>query len=59
MKLIDIIIIIVAALIVAGVVAYGIYRKRTGESGCGCGCRNCNDFPSCPSRKKENKDENV
>ncbi len=41
MKLIDGVILVAAILIVAGVVALGLWRKKKGKSGCGCGCNGC------------------
>lgn len=54
MKPIDIIIIVLAALIVVGVIALSLWRKKTGKTGCGCGCHGCCgcvNGESCPSKR--------
>ncbi|MBQ8322913.1 MAG: FeoB-associated Cys-rich membrane protein [Clostridia bacterium] len=55
MKPIDIVIIVVAALAVIGVVAWQIWKKKTGKGGggCGCGCEGCTNG-SCPSARPKN-----
>ena len=57
LKPIDIFIIAVAALAVVGVIAWQIWKKKTGRSGgCGCGCNGCSN-KNCPSANP--KDENA
>ena len=52
MKPIDIIIIVLAAVIVVGVIALSLWRKKTGKTGCGChGCSGCANGESCPSKR--------
>lgn len=60
MKPIDIVIIVLAIAVVAGVVAYSVWKKKTGKGGCGCGCDGCGaSCNGCPSAKKEEKDKDV
>ena len=56
MKPIDIVIIAIVALLVVGITAYVVWKKKKGEKiGCGCGCSGCNGCGSanaCPSMQK-------
>ncbi len=51
MKPIDIILIVGLAVVVVGVIAHLIYRKKKGINGCGCGCKNCPSASSCGANK--------
>lgn len=53
MKPIDIILIVGLAVVVVGVIAHLIYRKKKGINGCGCGCKNCPSASSCGAKKEE------
>lgn len=58
MKPIDYILIIGAALIVGGIVAYLIISKRKGKNvGCGCGCSGCPNAGACHSARSASSDE--
>ena len=58
MNPIDWIILIGAVAIVVGSIAAWLHRKKTGKTGCGCGCSTCPHGSSCPSNNRlENKDE--
>ncbi len=50
MKPIDYVIIGLAALVVIGVAAYTIWKKKKGKGGCGCGCSGCTNA-ACPSKQ--------
>ena len=55
MKPIDIIIIALSALVVVGVIALSIWRKKQGKTGCGCGCNGCSgcgNKTACDTEKK-------
>ena len=54
MEPIDIIILIAAVLIVGGVIAWQIIRKKKGKVGC-CDCSSCDGCCSCKA-KEEPKD---
>ena len=57
MKPIDVIILILAVAVVAGVIAWQIIRKKQGKSGC-CDCSSCSGgCANCPSRKTEKTEE--
>ncbi len=56
MSAIDIVIIALAGLAVAGVTAWTIYKKKTGKGGC-CDCPYKNGCQSCPSLKNKEKEE--
>ena len=47
MQPIDIIILVTAIVVVGGVIALSLWRKKKGKTGCGCGCNGC---ASCPSK---------
>lgn len=52
MKPIDYILLIGAALIVGGIIAYLVISKRKGKNvGCGCGCSGCPNAGACHSGK--------
>ncbi len=58
MKPIDWIILIVAVAIVVFAIVAWIRRKKTGKTGCGCGCSACPHGSACPSNNRlEEKDE--
>ena len=52
MKPIDYIIIGIVAAAVLGAIAYLIWRKKKGISGCGCGCSGCPHAGACHSQKE-------
>lgn len=53
MRLIDIVIYFVVAVIVIGI-AYRLYRnKKKGENACGCGCSSCHSLTMCHSDEKK------
>ncbi len=67
MKPIDYVIIGVAALVIAGVIAYLSKKKKDGKGGCGCGCSGCPSAGKCGSngvsgepvsKKTEEENEN-
>ncbi len=56
MKPIDVIILVVAVLIVGGVIALSVIRKKQGKS-VGCDCSSCSGNCSCcNAAKKQNED---
>ncbi len=58
MKPIDIILVVSFAVLVVGIVAYLIVKKKKGKGGCGCGCSGCPSAGACAAAKKyENKSE--
>lgn len=58
MKPIDWIILGALALVIVGVTAYLLKRKKEGKGGCGCGCQNCPSAGTCGSvPKTEEKDD--
>ena len=59
MGFLEIIIIIAAVLIVAGVIGYSIYKKVTGKPGsCDCGSAyGCGDCHNCSHYKTSHKNE--
>ncbi len=61
MKPIDIIIIAILSLILIGVIAYIVWKKKTGENvGCGCGCNGCSGCSSanvCPTAQKAEEEQ--
>lgn len=52
MEPIEIIIIIAAIAIVAGVIVSAIVRKKKGKTGCDCGCSSCPHCVACRSAKE-------
>lgn len=52
---VDVIVIALAVVAVAGVIFTIIRNKKKGKSACGCDCANC---PGCLSKAKP-KDENI
>ncbi len=49
----DIAIIVIVSVAVAGILCWLIYRKiKHGKSGCDCGCGNCCDCASCNKNHK-------
>ncbi len=59
MNAIDYILIGALALVVGGVIAYLIKRKKSGKGGCGCGCANCPSAGVCHGKatKVEKEDD--
>ncbi len=53
MKPIDYIIIGVALLVIAGVAAHLIKRKKEGKGGCGCGCKGCPSAGACQAKRED------
>ena len=51
--MIDIIIISLAVLVVAGVIGLTIWRKKHGKTGCGCDCSSCGGACHCHDKKEE------
>lgn len=58
MKPIDIILIVVFAVLVFGIAAYLIVKKKKGKGGCGCGCSGCPSAGACAAAKKSEMQEN-
>lgn len=57
----EIIVIVAAVLIVAGVVGYSIYKKVSGkptDCGCGCSCSGCQGCSHATKAAKDKKDSN-
>ena len=52
MKPIDIILIVALAVIVIGIIAYLIVKKKKGETSCGCACSGCPSAGACAAVKK-------
>ena len=52
-KPIDCVIVALAAAIVVGVIAYSVWKKKKGISGCGCGCKTCPSAERCNAKKKD------
>ncbi len=59
MKPIDWIILGALALVIVGVTAYLIKRKKEGKGGCGCGCQNCPSAGKCGGKSEDAEEENV
>ncbi len=57
MTWIDIVIIIAAAAVVTSAVVGAIVRKKKGETGCGCSCKNCPSACACNAVQKQTKEE--
>ena len=66
MKPIDIILIIAIAVLIVGVIAYLIVKKKKGETGCGCACKGCPSAGAChlakpseqfPEKTEKNEEE--
>lgn len=55
MKAVEIIILIGAVAVVAGVIIAGLWKKKKGKGGC-CGC-DCSSCACCPAAKKKEKKE--
>lgn len=55
--MIDAIIVTAVVLLVLGVSAYLIWRKKKGKGGCGCGCSGCPNAGACGAKKTEEKEE--
>lgn len=54
MKPIDILLLIGAALLIGGIIAYLIVSRRKGKHvGCGCGCSGCPNASACGGGKME------
>ena len=58
MEAIDYILLGGLALIVSGIVAWLIKKKKNGESGCGCGCSGCPSAHACHSAKRTEEEGN-
>lgn len=56
MNPIDWIILIGAVAIVVGSIAAWLHRKKTGKTGCDCGCSTCPHGSSCPSKQQKEKE---
>lgn len=54
MTAIEIIVIVCAVAVLAGVVIAAVLRKKKGKTSCGCDCAHC---PGCASHKKTNEDK--
>ena len=52
MKPIDIILIVALTILVLGIAAYLIVKKKKGESSCGCICQGCPSASACAQAKK-------
>lgn len=48
----DVVVIVLAVCAVIGYVAYAVWKKKQGKSGCGCGCADCPSAGACPSAKE-------
>ena len=48
---IDIAVIVIVSVAVAGVVGWLIYRKVKHKGGCDCGCSSCANCPACKGRE--------
>ena len=57
METIDYILLGGLALIVSGIVAWLIKKRKNGESGCGCGCIGCPSAHTCHSAKPMKTEE--
>lgn len=55
MKPIDIVIICIVAAAFIGAIAYLIWKKKKGISGCGCGCSSCPHAGACHSQSTKPK----
>ena len=53
MNLVDIFVVAVIILCLAGVVWYQVRKKKKGESGCGCGCSGCASSSHCQTADKK------
>ena len=47
MKPIDIILIVLLSILLLCIIAYLIWQKKQGKSGCGCGCNGCPSAGAC------------
>ena len=52
MQPIDIILIVALAVLVLGIAAYLIAKKKRGETSCGCACQGCPSAGACAMVKK-------
>ncbi len=60
MESIDILLIVALAVLLVGIVANLIVRKKQGKTGCGCGCQGCPSASACAAAKNAQKiDENA
>lgn len=55
MKPIDIILIVALAVLIVGVIAYLIVKRKKGQTGCGCGCSGCPSAGTCAATKNTAK----
>ncbi len=51
--MVDVIIISLAVLVVAGVIGLSIWRKKQGKTGCGCDCSSCHGACKKPDKKEK------
>ncbi len=52
MKPIDVVLIVALSVLLVGVAAYLIVRKKKGQTGCGCGCQGCPSASACAAAKR-------
>ncbi len=55
MSVADWILLSISAVAVVGIVAWLVWKKKTGRGGCGCGCQGCPHAGACHSADKEKK----
>ena len=58
LKPIDILLIVALTILVVGVSAYLIIKKKKGQTGCGCGCNGCPSAASCMAAKRGQESQN-
>lgn len=59
MKPIDIILIVLLSILLLCIIAYLIWQKRQGKSGCGCGCNGCPSAGACQRLAQKEKTPDI